>query len=109
MILPDFKFLNNLNNDSSNGLPLHKAMVGRSDFKILIDSGANTCYVHPKLLSYALSATDVKDQAVETAYCKQSNINKKITFRMFLGEHQEIVLLLLFLNPNLISSLVVTG
>jgi hypothetical protein len=54
VVLPDsdFKFLNNLNNDFFNGLPLYKAMVGGSDFKLLIDSGAGTCYVHPKLLSH---------------------------------------------------------
>jgi hypothetical protein len=46
-----------------------------------------------------LSVTDVKNQAVEIADGKQSNINKKITFRMFLGdnhEHQEIVTAFVF-------------
>lgn len=89
----DLLFLNNLQNASPE-LPLYKTMVGGSDFKILIDSGASTCYVHPKLLSHAIQITDIKNQAVETADGNQSHINKKISFKMHLGdthEHQEIV------------------
>lgn len=84
----DIVFLNNLNN-SAPGLPLYKAMVGGSDFKILIDSGASTNYVHPKLVSHALTVQDVHNQAVETADGKQSFINQKILFRMFLGDHHK--------------------
>jgi hypothetical protein len=94
----DLLFLNNLDN-APTGLPLYQAMVGGSDFKILIDSGASTCYVHPKLVSHAISVTNVKNQAVETADGKQSHINKKITFRMFLGndhEYQDIVTAFVF-------------
>jgi hypothetical protein len=94
----DISFLNNINN-AAPGLPLYKAMVGGSDFKILIDSGASTNYVHPKLISHALSVQDVYNQAVETADGKQSFINKKISFRMHLGDnhkHEEVVTAFVF-------------
>ncbi|KAG2191513.1 hypothetical protein INT47_011398 [Mucor saturninus] len=52
---------------ASSKLPLYKAMVGGSDFKVLIDSGASTNYVHPKLISHALTENEVQNQAVETA------------------------------------------
>jgi hypothetical protein len=65
----------------------------------LIDSGASTNYVHPKLISHALSVQDVYNQAVETADGKQSFINKKISFRMHLGDnhkHEEVVTAFVF-------------
>ncbi|KAG2193048.1 hypothetical protein INT47_009298, partial [Mucor saturninus] len=70
----DIVFLNNLNN-SAPGLRLYKAMVGGSDFKILIDSGASTNYVHPKLVSHALTIQDVHNQAVETADASPLQVN----------------------------------
>ncbi|KAI9243943.1 hypothetical protein EDC94DRAFT_665772 [Helicostylum pulchrum] len=75
------------------------AMVGGSKFKILIDSGASTCYVHPKLMSYALKISTISNQAVETADGNQSKIDKKIEFKMFLGnahEYQEIITAFVF-------------
>ncbi|GAA5796805.1 hypothetical protein HPULCUR_002181 [Helicostylum pulchrum] len=94
----DYVYLNNLQN-SSPALPLYSAMVGGSKFKILIDSGASTCYVHPKLMSYALKISTISNQAVETADGNQSKIDKKIEFKMFLGnahEYQEIITAFVF-------------
>jgi hypothetical protein len=89
----DIKFLNNINNTPSK-LPLYQALVGGSEFKVLIDSGATTCFVHPKLISHALHIKNIRGKSVETADGKQSVIDKQIKFRMFLGdnlEYQEIV------------------
>ncbi|CEP07671.1 hypothetical protein [Parasitella parasitica] len=64
-------------------------MVGGSHFKILIDSGASTNYAHPKLLHYAKSTANVKNQAVETANGQQACIKQVINFDMFLGDDYE--------------------
>ena len=84
----DLIFLNNLQ-ERSLKLPSYKALVGGSEFNILIDSGASTNYVHPKLVSHSLSI-----QRVETADGKQCDIDQKVEFRMFLGdnhEHEELI------------------
>ncbi|KAG2192115.1 hypothetical protein INT47_012407, partial [Mucor saturninus] len=89
----DIVYLNNINK-MGLGLPMYKTMVGGSDFKMLTDSGASTNYVHSKLVSHALTVQAIQDQAVETADGKQTYINQKITFRMFLGDnhkHEEII------------------
>jgi hypothetical protein len=89
----DKVYLNNIDK-ACNSLPLYQAVIGGSIFKVLIDSGASVCYAHPKVITHALSVEQVLHQAVETADGKQSSINQKINFRMFLGdklEYQEVV------------------
>jgi hypothetical protein len=54
-VVLDTTFVNSMQKNLSTTLPLYNAMIGGSDFSVLIDSGASANYVHPKFLNYSKS------------------------------------------------------
>ncbi|KAG1059634.1 hypothetical protein G6F41_013339 [Rhizopus arrhizus] len=87
----DRAFLLNTNAKNST-LPTYKIYMNGHAFNALIDSGASSNYIHPKVLKFVESYHPVKNQAVETANGEQTIIHGEATCKMEIrGEEKNFI------------------
>lgn len=82
----DRQFLINAANNYLR-LPLYNIIINGHSFSALIDSGASSNYVHPRILPLANTITDVKNQSVETANGQKTAIDKRVTLNFQLSAY----------------------
>lgn len=93
----DFHHLNELNNISTR-LPLYEAVYNQVPIRVLIDSGASTNYVSPKLLSLAplKDIQSIPERHVETADGDTTKIDKTLRLCFQFGNFTDQVTAFVF-------------
>ena len=81
----DRQFLINAANNHRR-LPLYNIVISGHIFSALIDSGASSNYIHPRILPLVDTVEQISNQSVETANGQKTVIDKKVTLNFQLSQ-----------------------